>query len=360
MAADILVERIAVRPYLRGAGRWLTVLVFLAAAGCNGDDRQAGQSPRDGQATGGTLRVFMADSLARPFAALGEAFKTANPGVRLVQIPAGSVLSTRKLTHGNDQADVLAVADYMVLDELLRPAGLGDWYICFATNTIVIAHTDMSAGGAQLTADNWFDVLAEPQTKVQAANPYHDPCGYWTELSWKLADLHYPATAGGGSIWQKMTDKCGPAKDRRSDSQELLRLVETAGGIDYAFVYRSQAMLHNLPFLALPAQINMGDPAHVDFYRQVSIQLPGKASGQTIDKRGDAIVFAVTMPRTVKPDREKLALGYIAFMLSDKGQAVLTEQYLTMFDKPFTFDLANVPEPLRHGLATRSRPDAGS
>ncbi|UCD30204.1 MAG: extracellular solute-binding protein [Planctomycetota bacterium] len=298
------------------------------------------------------LRVFMADSLSRPFNVLARAFEQSNPNVELVQIPSGSVLAARKLTDGKDQADVLAVADYLVIDKLLRPKH-ADWYICFATNEIGIVHTDASEGVAELIPDNWFQILSRKGVKVAAANPFHDPCGYWTELCWQLADLYYSADKGGGTIVETMTAKCGEPDSRRSDSQQLLQLVESAGGIDYAFVYRSQALQHNLPFLRLPPQINLSDVNYVDFYRQAEIELPGKTEDSTFKKKGEAIIFAITIPKEAKyPD---LAARYIKFLLSATGRELLTAEYLTLADEPWTYDLEKVPTSLRTNITARDR-----
>jgi molybdate/tungstate transport system substrate-binding protein len=294
----------------------------------------------------------MADSLSRPFNTLARAFEESNPGIEVVQIPSGSVLAARKLTEGKDRADVLAVADYLVIDKLLRPDH-ADWYICFATNEIGIAYTDASKGAARLTSDNWFHVLSGEGVKVAAANPYHDPCGYWTELCWQLADKFYPADVGGGKIVKTMTAKCGKPDSRRSDAQQLLQLVESAGGIDYAFVYRSQVLQHNLPFVRLPPQISLGDINHLDFYRQAEIELPGKTKGSTFKKKGEAIVFAVTIPKHAK--HGDLAARYIEFMLSTEGRALLSTEYMTLADKPWTRDFENVPVSLRMNLTDRSR-----
>ena len=203
------------------AASWLAVML-----GCG--DNSKPEKPQ--------LRVFMADALLRSFNVVGKAFERTH-SVELVQIPSGSVLAARKIKENNDQADVLAVADRFVIDMLLRPQ-FADWYICFATNEIGIAHTDASKGAAELTSGKWWESLSREGVKVAAANPYHDPCGYWTELCWKLADRHYPPDQGGGRIADLMHAKCGQGKARRSDAGQLLQLVESAGGVDYAFVYR--------------------------------------------------------------------------------------------------------------------------
>jgi molybdate/tungstate transport system substrate-binding protein len=298
------------------------------------------------------LRVFIADSLLRSFNAVTETFQKDNPDVEVVLVASGSVLAARRITQANDQADVLAVADYTVIDRLMRPQ-FADWSICFATNEIGIIYTDASKGAAELTADNWFDVLSREGATVAAANPLHDPCGYWTEFCWKLADLHYPAASGGSTISQRMTGKCGPAADRRSDSEQILQLVESAGGLDYAFVYRSQAMQHHLPFLRLPPEINLGDPARVDSYRRVSIDLPGKGPDQTSRKGGDAVVYAITIPKVAR--QSELAARYISFILSPAGKAILEKEYIQVVQQPWTADLDRVPASLRSGLSTRPR-----
>ena len=323
---------------------WHVVLVAMAilicTVGCDGGNGRT------------KLRVFVADSLARPFKALGAAFEAERGDVEIVQIASGSVLAARKLTDGNDRADVLAVADYRVIDDLLRPA-YADWSVCFATNEIVIAYTDMSVGAAELREDNWFEVLTRPDVKVQAANPYHDPCGYWTQLSWRLADLQYAAAGGGGTVFDRLSEKCGPARDRRSDSQELLRLVESAGGIDYAFVYLSQARQHNLAHLRLGPKINMGSAEHVEHYRQAMIELSRGGDKPPIVRRGDAIVFAVTIPKTVVP--ADLAADYVAFLLSAEGRAILRKHHVAVVDQPWTFDSEGVPAALSAYIVKRDR-----
>jgi molybdate/tungstate transport system substrate-binding protein len=301
------------------------------------------------------LRVFVADALLRPLNAVAEAFMKENPGIEVVQIPSGSVLAAKKITEGNDAADVLAVADYMVIEKLMRPAH-ADWYICFATNEIVIAYTDASKGSVELTDKNWFDVLSREGVTVGASNPLHDPCGYWTELCWRLADLHYPALPGGETISQRMTRKCGPPADRRTDAEEMLQLVESAGGVDYVFVYRSQARQHHLQSVRLPPEVSLGDPAMAETYRKVSIELPGREPATTTRKTGEAIVFALTIPKVAR--RSDLAEKYVSFILSGAGREILVKEYIQAVDQPWTFDPDKVPAALRSGLGTRNRSPA--
>lgn len=303
------------------------------------------------------LRVFVADSLLRPLNTVAEAFMKAHPDVQVVQIPSGSVLAARKITEGNDAADVLAVADYMVIEKLMRPRH-ADWYICFATNEIVIAYTDASRGSAELTVKNWFHVLSRDGVTVAAANPLHDPCGYWTELSWRLADLYYGVLPDGGTILQRMTAKCGPPADRRSDAEQMLQLVESVGGVDYAFVYLSQAMQHHLQLLRLPPEVSLGNPDMADTYHKVYLDLPGHEPGKPTRRRGEPIVFAVTIPKVVR--HSELAEKYVSFILGAEGRNLLTKEHIQVVDRPWTYDPDQVPDSLQSPLDARSRSPTAS
>jgi molybdate/tungstate transport system substrate-binding protein len=298
------------------------------------------------------LRVFLADSLYLPFKAATDTFQAQNPTCQVTLIPSGSVLAARKIADASDQADVLAVADYLVIEKLLRPR-YADWYACFATNEVVIAYTQASKGAAELTADNWFDVLARDGVKVGAANPYHDPCGYWAEICWQLADLHY-TNVSAPTVRERMTRQCGQSADRRSDTEELLQLLESSAGIDYAFVYLSQARQHRLPVLRLPAQINLGDISQADFYRRAVVTLPGTEKESKIEKRGEAIVYAVTIPKNAR--HPELAVAYIRFLISEAGRKALSDQHMVLPEQPWTHDPANVPGALK--LLLLSRPES--
>jgi len=321
--------------------RILPAACLLLLAACDGREEKT------------QLRVFVADSLARSFESVATAFEQEHPDTEVICVPSGSVLAARKLTEANDQADVLAVADYQVIERLLRPE-YAKWYICFATNEIGIAYTDASRGASDLTADNWFEILAHPDTTVAAASPIHDPCGYWTELCWKLADLHYPPGQGGGRITTAMNLKCGPPDRRRSDSQQLMQLLETPGGLDYAFVYRSQALQHNLPFLRLPPEINLGSAAHLEQYRRASVEIPGDRRGTTFTRQGDAIVFAITIPRTVR-HRDR-AEQFVAHVLGDRARAILEHEYITLAEQAWTHDPEALPVQLSEKVNARKRP----
>lgn len=317
-------------------------ILAVAAATCNSSNESPDQE----------LRVFVADSLFLPFQAAGEAFEKANPGCSVQVIPSGSVLAARKIAEAGDRADVLAVADYHVIERMLRPT-FADWYACFATNEVVIAYTEASKGGSELSADNWFQILAREGVKVGAANPYQDPCGYWAELCWRLADLHYHDVPAPG-IHERMTHQCGPPADRRSDTEELLQLLESSAGIDYAFVYLSQARQHRLAALRLPAPVNLGDPEQLETYGLVSIDLPSTSEHAAVSRRGEPIVYALTIPKNAA--NPALAARFARFLLGVSGRAVLAEGHIQAAEQPWTYDDTGIPDWMKGQVAVRRMP----
>ena len=65
--------------------------------------------------------VFHAGSLSVPFKQLKEAYEKKNPGINILLEPAGSIVCARKITELKKPCDVIASADYFVINELLMP-----------------------------------------------------------------------------------------------------------------------------------------------------------------------------------------------------------------------------------------------
>src|ERR1044071_5079778 len=126
------------------------LLVMLAPAPA----RLRAQEPR------GSLVVFNAGSLAYPFKALLDGFVRDHPRVRPMQESSGSLEAARKLTELGKVPDVLAVADYGVIAKLLMPSHAA-WYVTFASNAMVLAYSDRSAGAKEITGENWWQIRSE-------------------------------------------------------------------------------------------------------------------------------------------------------------------------------------------------------
>ncbi len=296
----------------RRAGRKALVLACAAAAALAGCSRAPGPMQ---------LLVFHADSLAAPFRRLDERFRESHPEVVVARESSGSNLAVRKIVDLHRPADVIVTADCFLIEALMMPEHC-DWCARFVRNELAIAYTGMSKYASEISRSNWFDVLLREGVEYGHSDPNCDPCGYWTLLMLKLADLHYGRAARGKSIYEAIRRRC-PPRNIRPDANQLLPLLEAPGGLDYVFVYLSQVRQHNLRCVRLPPEINLGDPSKGDLYARVSIELKGAGSRRTIRKVGRPIVYGAAVVKNCPHPR--LALEYVKLLLSQAGADIMKD-----------------------------------
>jgi len=289
----------------------LVIAAVWPASGCGGKRKRP---PSEAGRPSGKLIVFHAGSLAVPFAEVSAAFSKEYPGVRVVRETAVSRSCARKISDLNRPCDVMASADYTVIESLLIPKHAG-WVIRFATNEMAIVYGDRSRLADQINADNWHEILARDDIAVGRSDPNTDPCGYRTVWAIQLAEKHY----GLAGLADRLL-----AKDRgyvRSKETDLLALLEL-GEIDYIFLYRSVAEQHGLRYLRLPDEVSLGKAELADLYRTVSAKISGKTPGSSMTKTGAPMVYGVTIPHGAP--NVTAAIAFVEFLLDDgKGMAIL-------------------------------------
>lgn len=140
------------------------------------------------------LVVFGAGSLIVPFDALEAAFEAQYPQIDVRAEYHGSIQVIRHATELGEPIDVVATADASLIPMLMTgvndPATghpYADWYIRFASNHLALAYGRGSAYAAELTADNWPEVLARPDVKLGIADPRFDAVGYRAFMAVALA-----------------------------------------------------------------------------------------------------------------------------------------------------------------------------
>ena len=284
------------------------------------------------------LIIFHAGSLTVPFKEICEEFNRDYPEVRIVREAAGSRMCARKITDLHRQCDVLASADYTVIDTLLVPE-YADWNIKFAANEMVIAYRPDSYNANRLNKDNWYEILMDKNATLGRSDPNSDPCGYRAVLTIKLAEKFYNQKG----VTERMLTK--DIRYIRPKEVDLLALLE-AGELDYIFIYRSVAVQHALEILALPDQINLKNAKFVDYYKNVSIRLTGKTRGSFITRTGEPVLYGVTIPKNA-PNRE-IALEFVRFLLEkDKGRAILESNGQSSVVPLPSDTFENLPESLK-------------
>lgn len=318
-------------------------LLVLAAALRNTQPLVGNTGPESsGQAVSGRLVIFHAGSLARPFKQICEVFTRRYPAVKIVREAAGSRVCARKITDLKKVCDVMASADYTVIESLLIPE-YADWNIKFAGNEMVIAFREDSRGARRISEDNWFEILLEEDVTFGRSDPNSDPCGYRTALVLALAESFYGRRGLADRLLQE-----GRAYIRPKEV-DLLALIE-AGQLDYIFIYRSFAEQHGLDVLRLPDEINLKKPEFADFYKRSSVRIAGKEPGSFITKSGEPIVYAVTMPKGA-PNQEA-ALTFLRFLLdADEGARILEKNGHTLVIPSPTDSFEKLPACLRRYAA---------
>ncbi len=281
----------------------------------------------------GDLVVFHAGSLKGPFETLKVEFEKEYPNVKVLLEGAGSRDCAKKICELKKNCDVMASADYTVIDSLLKP-DYADWNVKFASNRMVIAYTDKSKYADEINKDNWYEILQKDGVQYGFSDPNGDPCGYRTRLVFQLAEKHYSVDG----LNQALINHC-PKENIRPKSVELVSLLQ-AGELDYAFEYLSVAKQHGLKVLDLPEKINLEKDENADFYTQASITLK---DGKT--KKGKPIVYGVTIPKN--SENPEAGMAFIEMLLSEKGQKIMDDAGQPPFDPPLTKDADTLPAELK-------------
>lgn len=273
--------------------------------------------------------IFHAGSLAVPFLAMEKAFEDKYPNYDVLRESAGSRASARKISDIGKPADIMASADYKVIDNLLIPkyAKLNIW---FATNEMAIAYTKHSKYANEINSKNWTDIFLRKGVKIAHSNPNLDPCGYRSMLVTKLAEKYYKQDdfynklLGYGKSYSNGEEKKSKVIVRPKET-DLLGLLEV-GAYDYLYIYKSVAKQHNLKYITLPPEISLVDKKHSSFYKNASFEITGKKPNTFVTKKGSAMVYGITIAQNKKnklPRNKDGAVKFIQFVISDEGQKIM-------------------------------------
>ncbi len=258
----------------------------------------------------GDVIVFHAGSLTVPFERMEKEFEARYPEVNILREPAGSTKCARKIVDLKKPCDIMASADYTVIDRMLIPEH-ANWNIRFASNQLVLCYTDESRYANIINNENWYTILIIDKVVWGHADPNLDPCGYRALMVLQLAEKYYEEP----ELYQRCIDN-RPKENIRGKSVELVSLLQT-GNMDYAFEYLSVGVQHKLNCIVLPDEINLGNPEYNDFYKQSAVEVTGERPGEFIELRGKSITYGITLLNDA-PNREA-AIAFLEYILSPEG-----------------------------------------
>jgi molybdate/tungstate transport system substrate-binding protein len=122
---------------------------------------------------------------------MSDSFMGRHPKGRILSEAAGSLDCVRKITDLRRPCDIIASADYAVIDRLLIPE-YASVNRPFARNEMALVYTVKSRFAKEINTNNWKEILLRPEVYIGRSDPDADPCGYRTLLTLKLAGCEPP------------------------------------------------------------------------------------------------------------------------------------------------------------------------
>ncbi len=307
------------------------------------------------------VRVVHAGSLSVPFAAVERAFEAQHPGLDVRREAFGSAAAIRQVTELGKAIDVVASADYRLIDNLMIDAepARADWNVLFARNAMGIAQRP----GGPITAGNWADRLLDPQVRVGMSDPNQDPCGYRSLFCTVLAEDAHPGLfdelVGANANVTIVRNESGvvvrvPSASRytgrlvmRPKETDLLALLET-GVLDCVFIYRSVAGQHGLDFIEFPDEVSLSRAELKDHYGRVSIVQFADNAARHVTVQAGPIVYGITVPRGAP--NPGAAEAFVRFAIGEGGRGIMARAGQLADELP-RFSPASRPGAAPAGLA---------
>jgi molybdate/tungstate transport system substrate-binding protein len=297
----------------------LLVLAIALLASCSrrSGDASAAPAPTD------TLDVYVASSLDGAVGRVLDQYAARQHAV--VRRESGaSIELARRITELHRVPDLLVLADAEVFPRLLVPR-YAPWYLELATDHMVVAFTERSRFATLVDSANWMDVVRRPGVEVGRADASVAPVGYRTLLMFQLAQAHYSRPGLADSLLA-----AAPPRNVRGNASALAALLGT-GDLDYVYDYRSVAQAKGFRYVALPAAIDLGDPARGAAYGRARVTIAAGASDSTtID--GAVIASGVTIPRDAP--HANAALAFLSYMLTPAARATFAAAHMELLPLP--------------------------
>ena len=318
-----------------GAAVTLALLCALVAvAGCGSNNGKA-------SAAKGVVNVAYAGSLTNLMEhTLGPAFQNAT-GYTFQGKGAGSTAIANQIAGKLIHPDVFISASAAAYTPLEGSAhgNLVTWYLSFASTQMVIGYSPNSKFAAQFQQaasgqTPWYTVLESPGLRLGRTDPALDPKGVNTLLTVQLAERYYNQPG----LSQTVLGPNGNTAQIFPEEDLVARL--SSGQLDAGFFYLNEVKDAQLPFITLPAQINLGDPAQKAYYSQATY-----TDAKGVAHKGAPILYSVTIPATVS--NRAGALAFVQYLLGGAGQGILSADGIGQITPTAGGDASTIPAELK-------------
>jgi ABC-type molybdate transport system substrate-binding protein len=282
--------------------------------------------------------VCHAGSLTAAFTAVEAEFRRLHPAVVLADVSGGSVALASRMVGGAQPCDVYATADHLNIDRLLKPAGLADFSITFASGRMVLAYTatDPLARGIAAASEfdpprtipnaaaDWYRALLAPGVRVAGSHPFLDPGGYRAHMIFQLAERFYRVPNLATQLLEHYTivPDVGGADGAKG------RTLGTDFSFQFTYEHSAAAAAASDPayrYVALPDRIDLSKESNDPFYAASAVTMPGisRADGAApqVAMPAARVAWGVTIP--VTSAHRDLAVAFVALLLGPAGRSAL-------------------------------------
>ncbi len=251
---------------------------------------------------------------------IGPAFAQAH-GAEYQGIGQASYALAHLLASKQMQADVFVPVTPGPMRFLLK-AGLVKRAVPIAGTQMALTYSPTSKFAAAFASAKagkkvWYEVLESPGLRFGRTDPATDPQGRNIIFTFLLAQNFYHVA----DLAQKVL---GPIRNESQIFAEpsLLTRLES-GQIDASVGYLSAIKSQHLPYIELPREINLADPAYFNTsYSKVSFSTTG-ADGKPIAAKPEPLVFyAAALTNAEHPD---LAAQFVEFLTGAQAQNLLRD-----------------------------------
>ncbi len=170
-----------------------------------------------------------------------------DPGLRILTETGSSGNMIRRVTELGRACDLMLLAD----PEYFKTLGEGrfSWRIDFAGDEMVLA-VGIRAPLTDIAERNWPEALLDPRPRLARVDETTSPAGARTLLVWSRSEED-----GHPGLREQLLARTVLVVDDVGTIAARLR----AGDVDYAFLYRSSCMLHELRHIRLAPRLRLAE-----------------------------------------------------------------------------------------------------
>jgi molybdate/tungstate transport system substrate-binding protein len=336
-----------------GTGWRLPLLVLacigLAAAGCSSSSNSPSSSASS-SAPKGSVSVAYASSLeylnekvAGPAFTKAEGYKYSGTGAASGTL--SSEIAAKEITPN--------VFESVGGDNItpLEPK-FTSWYIPYAGTSMVVAYNPNSKYASQFKAyadgtkplSGLFTLLETPGLKLGRTDPNIDPQGRDFIYMLELAQMYYHLPKDTVSKILGTTDT-GTSNSSQIFAESSLDATLQSGQLDASSAFITQAIELHLPYIKLPAAINLGDASLASQYAKATVTIKPPGAPKTT-KSGSPQVIDITIIGKPTP----AGIAFVKYTLSPAGLAQYKQGGFTLITPTVTGDSSAVPSAVRSEL----------